>query len=291
MRRLIQAAILLIAASTAVAATFDDPQQRQRFDAVVEQLNQDADPNDVIPMVYDYMEYYIWIGYSDPAEADPDGDIERTFGNAYTGYFARLADRLNKRLGQCDPTVMDEIMEYIEFHEVGYSDGRILSDRERIEKSVFWSGYVEWEANDALRDLIDGGDTTGPSVMYPEALELLRSGKPKEKTRAARSLGAVQIGSDLTVEAVLGHLNDASSVVRYWVVATLSRYVEEARNVAPQLRKALTDHSWPVRIKAAALLGQLDDAPSRKQARSVLDASRKSHTPWPEKRSPGNQPG
>ena len=283
MRRLIQTAILFTAASTTLAASFDDPQQRQRFEAVVEQLNQDADPNDAIPMVYDYMEYYVWIGYSDPAKADPDGDIERTFGDAYTSYFARLADRLNKRLGQCDPTVMDEIMEYIEFHEVGYSDGRILSDRERIEKSVFWSGYVEWEANDALRDLIDGGDTTGPTVSYPEALELLRRGKPKEKTQAARALGAVQIGSDLTVQAVLGHLNDASSVIRYWVVATLSRHVEEARNVAPQLRKALTDHSWPVRIKAATLLGQLDDTPSRKQARSVLDASRQSHTPWPQK--------
>ncbi len=282
MKMVFQATLLLIAASTTVAATFDDPLQRQRFDAVVDQLKQDADPNDVIPMVYDYMEYYIWIGYSDPTKADPDGDIKRTFGDAYTSYFSRLADRLNERLGRCDPTVMDEIMEYIEFHEVGYSDGRTLSDRERIEKSVFWSGYLEWEVNDALRDQIDAGGNAGPSMVYTEALQTLRRGRSPEKAQAARSLGAVRLGTDLTAQALLDYLNDANSVVRYWVVAVLGRYPDAARTAGTQLRAALADHSWPVRLRAAELLTQLNDAPSRQQARAVVDASRTRTQPWPD---------
>ena len=83
----------------------DDPQQQQQFyDDVVDLLNNDA--ASAMQEVYDYLELFVWIGYSDGRLDDPAKQPEGVFGDAYLNYFARMAERLNKRLGQCDPTVV-----------------------------------------------------------------------------------------------------------------------------------------------------------------------------------------
>lgn len=282
-RTVARALLLLVVASSVAATSFDDSLQQQRFDAVVEQLNNDADPNTVIPMVYDYMGFYVWIGYSDPAKADPDADINRVFGSTYAGYFSRMADRFNERLGQCDPTVVPEVLEYIDFHTVGYTDATILSDRQKIEKSVFWSGYLEWQVNDLLREKIDDDQPGEPTISYTQALDHLRQGSDKQKSKAAVSLGKERPAGALTSAYLARLLSDPSSLVRYWAVRMLSRSDTAESTVLGPLRDALDDHSWPVRHAAAQLLSRLRDRQSKIQADAILASARVKSQPWPSK--------
>lgn len=267
------------------AASFEDPLQAQRFDTVVAQLAQDVPPEQGFPAMYEYMEYYEWIGYSDPAKFDDLGDIEKTFGDAYTAYVQRLQDRLNERLGRCDPTVVEEALDFLDFFQApGYGPVVIISsNRQRFEDSVFWSGYVQWETNDALRDLIDKPGEGEAQQDVSGLVAILKRQKGKARDDAARGLGRIVEQGGVSIDVAREYASDKHSVVRYWSVAALAMAVSlDARDTTAlsALRAALGDHSWPVRIAAAQALQNAGDARSRRDVAEIFEHLKQS-SQWP----------
>jgi len=279
--------------STAGADPMDDeagdpPGTHQgRVDNIIEMLENDADPNDVIPEIYNYVDYYLAIGYQNVgidyfAQAtNPPG----VFAEAYAGWERRLRLEIRDLLRNCDPQGLEEAIAYLEFYDVGYGPVITLTWEERVEQSEeFGAAYKRWKWRDEARDLIDKGDgeDATDSEMVGDLLDVLtdEQADPVERLDAAGALGAVDAEA-LAERFLLEALQSEDSLVRFWAATMVGRRAVRAGPFGGIIVDGLQDHSWPARQAFARALLHIGGAVEQNLANQVLEEEGETTRVWP----------
>jgi cyclophilin family peptidyl-prolyl cis-trans isomerase/HEAT repeat protein len=121
---------------------------------------------------------------------------------------------------------------------------------------------LEAMRDDADERVIPAVVTSLAALKAPGALEMigarLKTGDPIVRAAAATALGRLKpaSGPGLLSEAYKTGLKDTTYVARGAALAALTEYGAAA--AAPTLTEALSDNDWAIRVRASALLKQLD---------------------------------
>ena len=270
-------------------ANGDPPGTHQgRVDNIIEMLENDAAPDEVIPEIYNYVDYYLDVGYQEVgidhfANATKPPGI---FGEAYQGWDRRQRLRIRDRLRRCEPGGLEEAMAYIEFYDVGYGPVITLTWEERVEQSEeFGAAYRRWKWRDEARDLIgkgEGGDAPDAGALGG-LLDVLVDEKadPDERLGAAGELGAAE-ADGIDERFLLEALRDEDSLVRFWAATMVGRRAVRAGPFGGIIAEGLEDHSWPARLAFARALLHIG-GDGRDAARQLLDERPEETHKWPEK--------
>ena len=297
-RNLLITVTLLLFALPLVADEMDDangdpPGTHQgRVDDIVAALNADADPNDVVPDISDYVGYYTPSGTYEAGfdfyatVTEPPG----IFAEPYQRWLTRLRLRIRDLLRSCDPSGFKEALDYLLFHEIGYGDVVAETFEEKVERSEeFGAAYRRWMWRDQARQqLRDGDGEEGALIDDLEALlGTLRDEdlETAERIRAAGRLGTIDpsaVDLDLLRQRLADEDSGEDSLVRYWAASTLGRGPRPLEAVE-ELLTALEDASWPMRVFCASVLAQGGNK-TGEELLSVLEAHRDAEVDrWPER--------
>lgn len=277
-----------LAADEMDEANGDPPGTHQgRVDNIIEMLDNDADPNVVVPQIFDYVDYYIDIGYQ-RLGIDHYGAVTRApgvFGEAYEGWERRLRLRIRDLLRRCDPRGFKEALDYIEFYEEGYGEVITLTPQEKVEQSEeFGAAYKRWKWRDQARQRLRDGDGGEAEVVEAvgDLLGTLRDedADPAARLEAAGRLGTISAG-DVEMRLLRQLLGDEDSLARYWAAALLVRLGPAALEAEEELLAGLEDESWPLRHVCAAVLSSAGQRAGDEVMDELLDQQEEEVDRWP----------
>jgi HEAT repeat protein len=102
-----------------------------------------------------------------------------------------------------------------------------------------------------------GGIGADAQTAIPKITEILKGGKPNERSEAARALGKIGIAKEMAISALVGALADSKSIVRRESALSLGKLGPAASDAVPALVEALGDKKPDVRWRASEAFGRI----------------------------------